>query len=62
VFVVVAATLFRGKRDIAPWIVAALVALAAKWLLAGNWYIVVGGMAGGMFGAVQDMRRDAARR
>jgi predicted branched-subunit amino acid permease len=62
VFVVVAVTLFRGKRDIAPWIVAALVALAAKWLLAGNWYIVVGGMAGGMFGAVQDMRRDAARR
>jgi predicted branched-subunit amino acid permease len=62
VFVVVAATLFRGKRDLAPWAVAIVAALGARWLLAGNWYIVIGGMAGGLFGAITDMRRDAARR
>jgi len=62
VFVVVAASLFRGKRDLAPWAVAIAAALGAKWLFAGNWYIVVGGMAGGLFGAIVDMRRDAARR
>lgn len=60
VFVVVAAMLFRGKRDVSPWIVAALAALAAKWLLGGNWYIVVGGMAGGLFGALMETRRNAA--
>ena len=31
VFVVVAAILFRGKRDVAPWSVAIATALAAKW-------------------------------
>jgi predicted branched-subunit amino acid permease len=56
-FVVVAALLFKGKRDVAPWAVAVLVAIAAKYLLAGNWYIVVGGMAGGLFGAFLEMRR-----
>ncbi|MBS0540071.1 MAG: AzlC family ABC transporter permease [Proteobacteria bacterium] len=58
VFVVVAAMLFRGRRDIAPWVVAIVAALGAKWLLEGNWYIVVGGMAGGLFGAFQELRRD----
>jgi predicted branched-subunit amino acid permease len=61
-FVVVAALLFRGKRDIAPWMVAIVVAIAAKYLLQGNWYIVIGGMAGGLFGAMIEMRRDAERR
>ena len=56
VFVVVAALLFRGKRDVAPWSVAIAAAFAAKWLIAGNWYIVIGGLAGGLFGAWQHMR------
>lgn len=61
VFVVVATVLFRGKGDIAPWLVAIVAAVAAKWLLGGNWYIVVGGAAGGLYGAVRDLRaRDAA--
>jgi predicted branched-subunit amino acid permease len=61
-FVVVAALLFKGKRDIAPWMVAIVVAIAAKYLLQGNWYIVIGGMAGGLFGAMIEMKRDAERR
>lgn len=39
VFVVVAAILFRGRRDVMPWIVAVAAALVAKWL--------IGGLAGG---------------
>ncbi|KAK6020436.1 AzlC protein [Ostertagia ostertagi] len=58
VFVVVATILFRGKRDIAPWMVAIAAAFAAKWLIGGNWYIVIGGLAGGMFGALRDLRKD----
>jgi predicted branched-subunit amino acid permease len=57
VFVVVATILFRGKRDFGPWGVAIGAAFATKWLVAGNWYIVIGGLAGGLFGAWQDMRQ-----
>ncbi len=57
VFVVVTAMLFRGKRDVAPWSVAIVAALGAKWALGGNWYIVVGGLAGGLFGALRDVRK-----
>jgi predicted branched-subunit amino acid permease len=53
----VATILFRGRRDLAPWAVAILAALAARFELGGNWYIVVGGLAGGLFGALQDLRK-----
>jgi hypothetical protein len=33
--------------------VAVAAALAAKWAGGGNWYIVIGGLAGGLFGAWQ---------
>ncbi|TAJ24991.1 MAG: branched-chain amino acid ABC transporter permease [Reyranella sp.] len=61
VFVVVATILFRGKRDLAPWAVAIAAALAAKWAMGGNWYIVVGGLAGGLYGAVRDLRKADVR-
>lgn len=59
VFVVVAAILFRGKRDLAPWMVAIAAAFAARWSIGGNWYIVIGGMASGLFGAWLDTRKPA---
>jgi len=61
VFVVVATILFRGRRDLAPWAVAIIVALVAKALIGGNWYIVVGGLTGGLFGAWQEMRKPSVR-
>ena len=57
VFVVVAAILFRGRRDLAPWTLAIAAALAAKWAIGGNWYIVIGGLAGGLYGAMRDLDR-----
>ena len=56
-FVVVALMLYRDKRDVSPWIVAIAAALAARWLLPGNWYIVIGGVAGGLYGALRDVRQ-----
>lgn len=56
-FVVVALMLYRGKRDVSPWLVAIVAALAARWLLAGNWYIVIGGVAGGLYGAIRNVRQ-----
>lgn len=57
VFVAMASLLFRGRRDVAPWLVAVAAAFAAKWLLPGAWYIVVGGVLGGLYGAWRDVRQ-----
>ena len=51
-FVALLAGMWRGKRDLAPWIVAAVVALAAARWLPGKWYILLGGIAGSVAGAV----------
>lgn len=55
--------MWRGRGDLAPWIVAALVAIATARLVPGNWYIVAGGLAGSFAGAVAETlkgRRDVA--
>ena len=46
VFSALLALMFRGKRDIFPWAIAAVVAIAADRFLPGNWYIILGGVAG----------------
>jgi predicted branched-subunit amino acid permease len=61
-FVVVAVMLYRGKADVAPWMVAIAAALAARWALPGNWYIVIGGVAGGLYGAFWELRRPNVRK
>lgn len=56
VFVTLAVSLWRGKSDLLPWIVAGAVALAGYEWLPGKWYILLGGLAGSLVGA---FRRDA---
>jgi 4-azaleucine resistance transporter AzlC len=57
VFVALLVLLWKGKSDLFPWAVAALVALAAWWLLPGTqWYILLGGLAGSIAGALRDGR------
>jgi 4-azaleucine resistance transporter AzlC len=56
VFVALAVGLWRGKAEIVPWIVAGAVALVAKWLLPGTWYLIAGGLAGSLVGAWRDGR------
>ena len=51
VFITLLAGLWKGKRDILPWVVAAVVAVAAAQLLPGKWYILIGGLAGSLVGA-----------
>lgn len=60
-FVVVAVMLYRDKRDVPPWMVAIAAALAARWALPGNWYIVIGGVAGGLYGAFWELRSKNVR-
>lgn len=56
VFVALLTGMWRGKADLVPWLVAAAVAIAAAYWLPGKWYIVLGGLAGSVIGAVRDAR------
>lgn len=56
VFVALLVGMWKGKSSALPWAVAAGVALlAARWL-PGTWYIVLGGLAGSITGALTDAR------
>ncbi len=58
-FLAMLCAMWRGGRDLLPWAVAALVAVAVARLLPGRpWYIVAGALSGALAGGL----RDAARR
>ncbi len=59
-FIALLLGMWKGKGDLVPWIVAALVAIAAAKLIHGNWYIIIGGLAGSLAGAVAETRKGAA--
>ncbi|MHB1133185.1 MAG: AzlC family ABC transporter permease [Chloroflexota bacterium] len=55
VFLALVVGLWRGwRRDLLPWLAAAGVAFLAMHLLPGKWYIICGGLAGCLVGAVRD--------
>ena len=56
VFVALLAGMWRGRSSLVPWIAAAAVAVAAAHWLPGNWYILLGGLAGSLIGGVLDGR------
>ncbi len=55
VFTALTVSMWRGKSEIAPWVTAALLAVAAERWLPGKWYIVIGGVSGALVPFVQDM-------
>ena len=61
VFISLLVGLWRGRRDFVPWLVAALVAVAAARYLPGKWYIVMGGLAGTAAGALVTAYASKAR-
>ncbi len=48
VFTALAVSLWRGREDWVPWIVAIAVAILTEWWLPGKWYIVTGGVCGAL--------------
>ncbi len=46
IFTALTVGLWRGNKDLVPWIVAGICALLAEGLLPGKWYIVIGGLGG----------------
>jgi len=62
VFVALLAHMWRGRIDLVPWVVAAVVSTIVAQLLPGTfWYIVAGALAGSIVGGVRDERRAAGR-
>jgi predicted branched-subunit amino acid permease len=53
VFLSLLVGLWKGKSDLLPWVVAAIVAVAAAHVLPGKWYILLGGLAGSVAGVVR---------
>ncbi|MBU0795592.1 MAG: AzlC family ABC transporter permease [Alphaproteobacteria bacterium] len=47
------AAMWKGKSDLLPWGVAALVASLASTFLPGHWYILIGGFAGSLTGLLR---------
>lgn len=52
VFIALLAGMWKGRSHFLPWTVAAGTALAAYHWLPGEWYIVLGGLAGSLTGAI----------
>jgi 4-azaleucine resistance transporter AzlC len=58
VFVAMLAMVWRGRSDLAPWAVAAVVASLTAWALPGtSWYIVAGALSGSLTGGLRDRMR-----
>ena len=53
VFTALTVSLWRGKKDILPWVGAALLSILSEHYLPGKWYVIVGGI-GGAFLATLD--------
>ena len=49
--IVLLTLLWRGRSELPGWVAAGAVALAAHRLLPGQWYIVLGALAGSAVGA-----------
>ncbi len=48
VFTALTVSMWRGKKDLLPWIVASILAIVAEKLLPGKWYILIGGLGGAL--------------
>jgi 4-azaleucine resistance transporter AzlC len=57
VFTALTVSMWRGKCDIAPWITAAILAIAAERWLPGKWYIVIGGIGGALIPVLNEAVR-----
>ena len=54
VFIALLTFFWRGKHQIPVWLVAGLTAWVIFMILPGKWYIIFGGLAGGITGALRD--------
>ncbi|GGN23944.1 AzlC family ABC transporter permease [Halarchaeum nitratireducens] len=54
IYLTLLAGVWNGREDAIPVGIAALAALATSVVIAGNWYIIIGGLTGSIAGVVRD--------
>lgn len=54
IYITLLVGVWDGRQDALPIVVAAIVAVAAAFLLSGNGYIIIGGVVGSVAGVVRD--------
>lgn len=59
-FIALLLGMWKGRGDLLPWLVSALVATGTAVLVPGNWSIITGGLAGAATGALLEMRKGRA--
>ncbi len=57
VFLALLFSMWRGRGDLLPWIVGALLAILTARYLPGQWYVIVGGLGGSLAGALAESWR-----
>ncbi|ROQ89826.1 AzlC family ABC transporter permease [Desulfosoma caldarium] len=61
VFTALAVSLWRGRKDAVPWLVAACAAVVVEKILPGKWYILGGAAAGSLSAVLMDGKRGSVR-
>ncbi len=56
-FIAILAGTYRGRGDIVPWLVAAVVALATERIVPGQWFVLAGALSGSIAGAARSTTR-----
>jgi predicted branched-subunit amino acid permease len=52
IFSALAASLWRGRVDVMPWLASIVLAIVASRWIPGNWHVVIGGVGGALFAAI----------
>ena len=55
VFTALTVSMWRGKSDLLPWMVASVLAIMARQWLPGKWYILIGGLGGALASVLQNV-------
>ena len=56
IFLALLVGMWRTKRDALPWLCSLVVALLCADFIPGNWHIIIGALAGSLFGVWRDYR------
>ena len=57
IFTALCFNLYQDKRNLVPWITAAIIAYASEYLFGGNLYIVLGAIAGSLVGLMLESEK-----
>ncbi len=56
VFTALVFSFWRGKQDLLPWIVTAVLAFISEKYIPGKWYIIIGGVGGALMAALLPLK------